>query len=171
LFHVPIVATVVACLALAFPGVSFAQTDSAPSDSAPTILILEASKDGQRQRETLVRISGELRAAGFRVVFVERGDRAIREALTAALDAQGALAAISLEELDRARGVEVWVNDRATGKLSIRTLESSEAPAVLAVRAKELHRPNRRPRARSRRSLGTVKRAAYAQAYRPTSPS
>jgi hypothetical protein len=103
-------------------------------------LLLDARSDGAQQREALVRVSAELRAAGFRVVFVERGARPVKDALTDALAAQGALAAISLEELGEGRGVEVWVNDRATGKLSIRTLESSEPASVLAVRAVELLR-------------------------------
>jgi hypothetical protein len=127
-------------VALATVPARLARAQDAPTDKASTILLLEARKEGVRQREALVRVSGELRAAGFRVVFVERGDREVRDALTDALAAQGALAAISLEELARGRGVEVWVNDRATGKLSIRTLESSEAPAVMAVRAVELLR-------------------------------
>lgn len=117
-----------------------AHAEDAPAEQATTILLLDARSDGAQQREALVRVSAELRAAGFRVVFVERGARPVKDALTDALAAQGALAAISLEELGEGRGVEVWVNDRATGKLSIRKLESSEPASVLAVRAVELLR-------------------------------
>lgn len=88
----------------------------------------------------MTRISGELTAAGFRVVVAKRRGQNAREALESAVASSNAAAGIAIERDDDRARAEVWVSDTLTGKLSMRPLAHGESPAILAVRAVELLR-------------------------------
>ncbi len=119
---------------------------SAPSrsEAAPAsevIVLLSPSQAGEAEQETLTRLAAELKAAGFSVVRAERRGSELRASLEQAVEESGAAAAIAIETTRRGAGVEVWVTDRATGKLSVRPVERlRETPATLAIRAVELLR-------------------------------
>ncbi len=119
--------------------------------AAPTVVLLRPTESNELTTEALVRVKGELEAAGFDVVFLplfEGGD-AKRELETAGQD-RSPVAAFALFVAPAESGAsiaEIWVSDRVRQKTVIqRTTLSETDPArgsvILAVRAVELLKVN-----------------------------
>jgi hypothetical protein len=112
---------------------SLARADGAvPS----TILLVIDPADAS----TRARLRGELEAFGFRTVEQPIAGAPDRKSLEEATKAVGAVAAIRISRSPS--GVEVWVNDRVTGKSTLREVLAPEGgdAALVAVRAVELLR-------------------------------
>ncbi len=119
------------------------QTEPAAASNAvvsTTVVLLQPPAPSLFLKESLSRLEGELRAAGFRVVRITKGALESRVALERAVASSKAQAGIYLERVDDRARAEIWVSDTLTGKLSIRPLDAGDSPAVLAVRAVELLR-------------------------------
>ncbi|MFO0550800.1 MAG: hypothetical protein U0271_20570 [Polyangiaceae bacterium] len=138
-------------LAVVGLGALLAATLATRAEAAETptkVALLEPDSASAVVHETVTRARAELASAGFEVVVVRTKRGEPRADLEDALREAGATAAIAIAAPAASEGrtssiVEVWVSDRLTGKISIRPVETagtSNAPALLALRAVELLR-------------------------------
>lgn len=97
--------------------------------------VLFATSNGPREVGVLRRLEAELRTAGFDVVRREVGGTVARALLDTLAQEANAFAAVALTEAGRS--IDVWIEDRLTGKTVIRTLVADD-DAVIATRAAEL---------------------------------
>jgi hypothetical protein len=121
------------------------------------VVILRAAGDDEVLAEAATRLQAELRAAGFEVVLMDPaalgepgparpagtpagsgGD--LRERMDRAAQGAGAFAAASLSRSAAGATVDLWIVDRVTKKMVVRSVTGAgaSAPSVLAVRAVEL---------------------------------
>jgi hypothetical protein len=132
-------------LAAVAAGASFSCSLARPARAAETapaspssIVVLCAPGDGFGQR-----VIAELEALGFVAVVVDpAAEPTSRASLEASARAAGAIAAI--RAVPSARGVEVWIADRVTGKTVLREMTADglapDRDAALALRVVELLR-------------------------------
>jgi hypothetical protein len=109
----------------------------AGAEGRPRIVVLDGHGDG-----AVAQLRAELEAIGFDVIADEHTEAAGHQQLEQVARSASAVAAIRLV---RSRsGVEVWIADRATGKLVLREVMSAELAAggdrTLVLRAVELLR-------------------------------
>jgi hypothetical protein len=88
------------------------------------------------------RLERELRTEGFEVSVVESDTPADPEALALAATSAGGVAAVTAERMPHSWSADLWMTDRASGRVSRRRLQGfdSSDPQVLALRAVELLR-------------------------------
>jgi hypothetical protein len=92
-------------------------------------------------------LQGELKVHDFEVVVVDTATETTPSDLERAAAHEGAVAAISLQRSYDAASADIWISDRATGKISRRTITTPprpEGPSLLAVRAVDLLRASLR---------------------------
>ncbi|APR83492.1 Flagellar hook-length control protein FliK [Minicystis rosea] len=126
----------VACVVAMTAHLAHAETPAEERHGTIAVIAGPADRFGQR-------MVAELESLGFATVRLDPKDEpATRASLEAAARASGALAAI--RAVPSARGVEVWVADRVTGKTVLREIASDasapEADAALAIHTVELLR-------------------------------
>ncbi|MCA2977648.1 MAG: hypothetical protein INH41_23365 [Myxococcaceae bacterium] len=97
--------------------------------------VLLAKSNGPREAGVLRRLEAELRLAGFEPVQREVGGTVARALLDTLAQQEKAFAAVALTEAGRS--IDVWIEDRVTGKTLIRTLVADD-DGVIATRAAEL---------------------------------
>ena len=130
-----------------------APAPAAPAAAAPSrVVFVAAAGDDEILREAATRLRAELRAAGFEVTVADRpavGPGGAEQPVAAddlrasmgrvARDA-GAFAAASLSRVGSRAVVDLWIVDRATGKIMLHRVSGggASAPSVVAVRAVEL---------------------------------
>lgn len=100
---------------------------------APRVLL--ARSNGPREAGVLRRLEAELRLAGFDIVQRDVSGTVARALLDTLAQQERAFAAVALTEAGRS--IDVWIEDRLTGKTVIRTLVGDD-DAVIATRAAEL---------------------------------
>jgi hypothetical protein len=100
---------------------------------APRVLL--ARSNGPREAGVFRRLEAELRLAGFEIVQHDVSGTVARSVLDTLAQQQKAFAAVALTEAGRS--IDVWIEDRLTGKTLIRTLVAAD-DAVIATRAAEL---------------------------------
>src|SRR5262249_5220500 len=115
-----------------------ARADEAIDEAASTIVVVCGPGD-----HFGLRVIAELEALGFRALIIDPLDEAAsRASLEATARKAGAIAAI--RAVPSARGVEVWIADRVTGKTVLREVASDDGAldgeGALALRAVELLR-------------------------------
>ncbi len=113
-------------------------------DGRPVVVLVRPTSPSPMIDEMLRRTQAELTASGFDVRIVDGTPGAAPRTAIEAADAQ-AIAAIAIVDPEGEATVEVWVDDRLSGKMSIRPLVANEpdehkAAAVLAIQAVELLR-------------------------------
>jgi len=112
---------------------------------ASTVLLIEPADPAGAVAEALVRVRGELAAAGFKVESVAAPPSAdARAALERAANGRTADAVVAILGEDWPDSVEIWVLDRVTGKSLVRRTplepKSGQVAEIMAVRAIELLR-------------------------------
>lgn len=110
----------------------------------PVVVLVRPTPSTEMIDEMLGRTRAELLASGFDARIVEGAPEAAPRAAIEAADAD-AIAAIAIVDPAGDATVEVWVDDRLSGKVSIRPLvatgkDEHKAAAVLAIQAVELLR-------------------------------
>jgi hypothetical protein len=99
----------------------------------PRVLLVKSN--GPREAGVLRRLEAELRLAGFELVRREVSGTIARALLDTLAQQEKAFAAVALTEAGRS--IDVWIEDRITGKTLIRTLVADD-DGVIATRAAEL---------------------------------
>jgi hypothetical protein len=114
------------------------------AEGASRVVLLRAPSDDPLAEQGNTLLAAELRAAGFEVVSRPRTPgREIRADIDAASADVSPIATFAILPAPDGAAVELWLEDRVTGKLVIRRIDvdrSREAAADLAVRAVELLR-------------------------------
>jgi hypothetical protein len=130
------IAALLACAGLALASLAPRAASAAEprAESAAAIAILAPPGD-----RFALRVVAELEALGFRPLLLDpAAEPTSRASLEASARAAGAIAAI--RAVPSARGVEVWIADRVTGKTVLREIAADTADAALALRVVELLR-------------------------------
>jgi hypothetical protein len=132
-------------LALALALAVSASTAIAPAEEGrPVVVLVRPAGASALVEEMLGRTRAELAAAGFDARIVQGTPGAAPRAAIEGADAR-AIAAIAIVDPEGEATVEIWVDDRLSGKMSIRPLVAAEtdqhkAASVLAIQAVELLR-------------------------------
>lgn len=113
-------------------------------EGQPVVVLVRPAAASALVDEILGRTRAELQAAGFDARIVEGVPGAAPRAAIEGADAR-AIAAIAIVDPEGEATVEIWVDDRLSGKMSIRPLVAAEtdrhkAASVLAIQAVELLR-------------------------------
>lgn len=121
---------------------------AAAQAQAQRVALVRPDSDDPVLRDAFNRLTAELRLHHFEPAEVEPEAQARDpDALALAAKAADALACIAFIRHGGKRSVEVWLADRVSGKITMRTLELSEqsdASSVLAIRAVDLLRASLR---------------------------
>jgi hypothetical protein len=114
-----------------------------PLGAAPSrVALIHDPNPSPLEQRTLIRLRGELTAAGFEIADAERRAGDAREAAEEEPPVAGVFATIAI--VPRApEAADIWVADRITGKTVVRRVQASpgsngDVAAILAVRAVEL---------------------------------
>ena len=117
---------------------------AASAAAASRVVLLRSLTDDALIAQGNTLLAAELRAAGFEVTLVMRDPaHDIRQDIEAVSTALAPIATFAIHPAPDGAAVELWLEDRVTGKLVIRRIvidRSREAAADLAVRAIELLR-------------------------------
>lgn len=117
---------------------------AAEAAAASRVVLLRAPTDDALIEQGNTLLAAELRAAGFEVTPLMRDpSRDIRSDIEAASTKLGPIATFAIRPASDGAAVELWLEDRVTGKLVIRRIvidRKREAASDLAVRAIELLR-------------------------------
>ena len=114
---------------------------------AQRIVLVRPSSSDPALLSAFAHLQGELKVHDFEVVLVDTTGETSPSDLERAAAQQGAVAAISLLRSHDAASADIWVSDRATGKISRRSITTPprpEGPNLLAVRAVDLLRASLR---------------------------
>lgn len=115
-----------------------------PAWAASRVVLLRSLTDDALSRQGTTLLTAELEAAGFEVVEIERDStHDIRQDIDAASARLQPVATFAIRSLPGRTAVELWLEDRITGKLVIRRVAvrgGSGAAADLALKAVELLR-------------------------------
>lgn len=115
--------------------------------SAQRIVLVRPSSSDPALLSAFAHLQGELKVHAFEVVLIDTTDETSPNDLERAAAREGAVAAISLLRSHDAASADIWVSDRATGKISRRSIttpQRPEGPNLLAVRAVDLLRASLR---------------------------
>ena len=114
---------------------------------AQRIVLVRPSSSDPALLSAFAHLQGELRVHDFEVVLVDTSAETSPSDLEHAAAKEGAVAAISLLRSHDTASADIWVSDRATGKISRRSITTPprpEGPSLLAVRAVDLLRASLR---------------------------
>jgi hypothetical protein len=115
-----------------------------PAWAASHVVLLRSTSDDALSRQGTTLLKAELQTAGFHVVEIERDPtRDLRQDIETTSARLQPVATFAIESIPGGTAVELWLQDRVTGKLVIRRVHvrsGSGAPADLALKAVELLR-------------------------------
>jgi hypothetical protein len=140
-YDAPVRTTLALALALA---VAASTAVASADEGRPVVVLVRPAAASALVDEMLGRTRAELDAAGFDARIVEGTPGAAPRAAIEGADAR-AIAAIAIVDPEGEATVEIWVDDRLSGKMSIRPLvttgtDQHKAASVLAIQAVELLR-------------------------------
>lgn len=107
---------------------------------AERVVLVSPTAPDPELLETQNRLRGELTMQGFEVITQSSAGTTTPDSLVVSAEREGAVASVSFVRSAEGTSIDIWVSDRVTGKVTVRTIAANreDAPSVLALRAVEL---------------------------------